>query len=211
MLGIAGLATTPIVLSEEFCTTEGANQYCDARIPSSSFTHIRSLNDQRQMYWCWAATLAMIFKWHGREISQENIVTQTFGSVINAPASPLVLINSVNRRYIDNHGREFSVESRSWGPEFGINQIDNNVIVQSLASENPMVVCNRTHMMVLTGVGYLRTLNGLRVMEAWVADPFLIGKVAHDLPSGFRYLPLPDMFPTSLGGNLRYVADVSVN
>jgi hypothetical protein len=184
-------------------------QNCDANIPSSAFQFVRTT--QRGMVWCWAATLEMIFRWHGQQISQEDIVLQTFGRLVDAPADPLTLLNAVSRRYETLTG-SFRVRSKVWSPDFGINQINNMDLIAALRANQPVVVCNASHM-VLIGMNYLQAPNGMvQVRQAWVADPLLRGSVtahmgASQLPAGFRYLLPAELVPMP-AGQLRFVADV---
>lgn len=182
--------------------------YCHVGIQSQDFRFVRA--DQRMMFWCWAATLQMIFDWHGYSISQDRIVAQTFGAVVNLPADPFVLINSVNRQYIDNFGDPFSVDSLVYSVDFGVAQIDNRDLVASLSAERPMVYCNNSHMMVLIGAGYW-DVGFPQVFSAWVADPWPGAQFAPDMGPGFRDLSQAEMVPVQRGGQLRFVAEVSVS
>jgi hypothetical protein len=219
LLALSAAAATPLWLSAgQSCAPEPDQwgnrfQNCDANIPSSQFKHVRSV--QRGMVWCWAATLEMIFRWHGKMISQEDIVLQTFGRLVDAPADPLTLLNAVSRSYRTRQGG-FHVHSKVWAPDFGIDQLNNLDLISALRANRPMVVCNASHMMVLIGVNYLQAPNGaIQVRQAWVADPFLMGSVTEHmgsarLPAGFRYLYPAELQPITMGGQLRFVADVRV-
>jgi len=217
------LSTVPVIAhrvasaatgTEKVCSPYGAGLNCDARIPTSQFSMVRAT--QQTLVWCWAATLEMIFRWHRRPISQVNIVTQTFGAPLNVPANPIVLINSVNRSYVDDGGRPFRVRARVWGPDYGANQIDNSTIIGSLTDNRPLVVCNMSHMMVLIGFQYLQQGAFIQPVNAWVADPFLVGSLPpapgqSPLPPGFRYLLTPEMVPVTMGGQLRFMADLDIS
>lgn len=206
----AHLALTGQALGELVCGSTPAGQSCDARILSSRFASVRAV--QRTLVWCWAATLEMIFRWHGRSISQESIVVQTFGTAAVVQANPIVLINAINRTYRDDSGAAFQVRARVWGPDYQMAQIDNGTLINSLSRDRPLVVCNMSHMMVLIGMNYLRYPNGMvEVRQAWVADPMLIGQVTNDLAPGFRYLQPAEMIPMTAGGQLRFAADLDVS
>ena len=179
---------------------------CDARIPTGQFRHILQPSGS---VWCWAAALAMIFEWHGRNVTQSSIVQQTFGSVVNAPADPITLINSVNRSYIDNSGNLFHVSSDLFSSIHGFNNVNNDDIIDDLRNDFPLVVCNLSHMMVLIGVSYLPGTS--MIDQAWVADPQLDHQVAPTLPRGFRYLYPPEMLPVPLGGQLAFLARIYIS
>lgn len=215
----AGVASLPLTLNaaygETVCEPKPYGSWCDSMIHSSKFSRVRAL--QQTMVWCWAATLEMIFRWHGRDISQRTIVEQTFGSPLNVPASPIVLAQSINRSYSDQNGKTFNVRSKIWSPDFGVQQINNHDIIKELHNERPMVVCNLTHMMVLVGVNYNRFGSGaVSVNQAWVVDPMLVGDVTSSmgnakLPPGFRYLMPAEITPVWSSGQLRFLATVTVS
>ena len=213
LLGLAafGIGMTPWrgAQAELNCSQIPGGRACDALIRTSRFANVRAV--QQTLVWCWAATLEMIFRWHGHPISQQSIVSQTFGAPVVTTANPLVLINAVNRAYRDDAGRPFQVSARVWGPDYGLAQIDNRTLVDSLSRERPLVVCNMSHMMALVGINFVQGSMGLQVRQAWVADPMLLGQVSPDLAAGFRYLLPAEIIPATQGGQLRFVADVSVS
>ncbi|WP_093236306.1 papain-like cysteine protease family protein [Sinorhizobium sp. NFACC03] len=185
---------------------------CDARIPSTQFRH---QGQPVNSVWCWAATISMICDWHGRTISQQDIVQQCFGGIVNAPADPFTLISSVNRSYVDVNGDSFSVGSQIWSVLHGLAQLNNFGIIQQLSLDKPLVVCNLSHMMVLVGVSYPR--GTYAITEAWVADPAFVGSVTQGIPGlaplapGFRYLYPAELVPVPLGGQLTFVAALDVS
>lgn len=205
--------TPRISCAEHACVPEGYGSSCDAKIPTKQFTRVTAI--QQRFFWCWAASLEMIFKWHRKDITQRDIVYQTFGSEIDAPADPFVLVNAVNRTFTDRSGGNFSVTSRIWSSDFLVAQIDNGTLIHRLTQEQPLVVCNSSHMMVLVGMNYFRRPDGgVFVREAWVADPMVPGSVTGHmgpkaLAPGFRYLHSSEMMPVPVG-QLRFVADLQV-
>jgi hypothetical protein len=215
-LGLSAALLPSDSRAEHVCVQRIVNniplQVCDARIPSKKFKHFT----QPLSYWCWAATLQMICFAHGYQISQPSIVRQTFGAVVNMPADPITLINSVNRDYVDDMGRSFSLNSNVWSQIHGLSNTNNAAAMQQLAAEKPLVVCNKSHMMVLIGMSYLIYPNGAQqVQSAWVADPMVTGVTPsgnlEQLAPGFRYLSIPEMVPVSVGGQLTFVAEVYVS
>ncbi|HYI31531.1 MAG TPA: papain-like cysteine protease family protein [Bradyrhizobium sp.] len=184
---------------------------CDARIPTKTFRHIQQ---EPNSVLCWAATIAMICGWHGRAVHHHNIVRQTFGGIVNAPADPITLINSVNRLYVDDQGKQFSLSSRVWSVLHGIANLDNAGIIQELSANRPLVVCNMSHMMVLVGVS--APAGTMNINQGWVADPAVNGVVTAGIPGlealapGFRYLFPAELTPAPMGGQLAFVAAVNV-
>jgi hypothetical protein len=200
-------------------SASGLPRWCDANILTSKFLHVQAI--QKEMYWCWAATLEMIFRWHGRNISQESIVMQTFGTYANLPANPYLLMKAIKRSYQDADGNSFYVSSKTWSADFGTNEINNRDIINNLTRDKPMIICNISHMMALVGVNFIEDMYGnITLNEGWVADPFIKGSVtdsfgAKRLPSGFRYLlNLPakkEFTAVQIGGEMRFLAEVNVS
>ena len=178
----------------------GAN-WCATGIDSKYFIRVASAQELGQ--WCWAATLSMIFAWHGRQVSQMSIVQQTYGAIVNMPAVPLALINSVNRDYFSDDGEEFSVSSEVWSVMFGQAGVNNQSMIDELRSGNPLVYCNTHHMMALIGVGFWEAPWGPNVWQALVADPW---------PSSgpFRQLSASEMTAYPMG-EMSFVATVHIS
>lgn len=183
---------------------------CDARIPTGSFPHI---SQPPISVLCWAATIAMICKWHHRQISMQNIVQQTFGAPVNAPANPVVLINSVDRTYVDDFNNSMTLQAKIWSVIHGQAMINNADVINELSNDRPLVICNASHMMVLVGVSY--SPGTVNINQAWVADPAFSGSVTHGIPGlpplapGFRYL-YPAEFTAPPLGQLTFVAAIDV-
>lgn len=192
------------------CGYENLPQYiCDVGVKSAKFRRVGAY--QETMVWCWAAVLQMIFAWHGKYVSQTHLVTQTYGAAIPTTIDPLTLLRATNRGYLDDHGRPFNVHSRIFAPDFGISNLSNCDIISSLRRERPLVICNRSHMMVLIGATYdqRQSCEGPNIRAAWVADPYPQPFWPADMGPGFRDLPPSDLVPPPYG-NLRFLADMRV-
>lgn len=212
--GAVTAGVSALARAEEVCNQVPAGRWCDAKIRTDKFASVHAI--QQTPVWCWAATLEMIFRWHGKFISQRSVVEQTFGRLISAPADLQTLLESGNRTYIDDNGRSFVAESKVWSADVGVAQIDNRSTIASLRAERPLVVCNLHHMMALVGVNYTEhSLGSIVVNEAWVADPMLRGSVTEGmgertLAPGFRYLNALEIIPMPVG-QLRFMADMQVS
>lgn len=206
-VGLASLAFRVPAQASQNCN----GVQCDSNIPTSQFPHVTQPPDSQ---WCWAATISMICQWYGHPISFPNIVQQTFGSLVNLPADPITLINSVNRSYVDDTGRPLTLNSAVWSVLNGVANVDNNMIIRELAANRPLVVCNMSHMMVLVGVSFPQGTS--QINQAWVADPAFSGPVTtgiqglQPLAPGFRYLFPTELIPAPMGGQLMFVAAVNV-
>lgn len=55
-----------------------------------------TMGRQRRSNWCWAADLQTILRFHGLEVTQEQIVTRAFGDLLDRPQSPAAIAATVN-------------------------------------------------------------------------------------------------------------------
>jgi hypothetical protein len=190
------------------CWSEG--DFCRANIRVDDFDYHEG---QEGFFWCWAATLSMIFRWHGKVVDQRSIVQQTFGAQVDYALDPLLLMRSVRRAYVDGNGNSFSVTSRIYSADFGLGEITNCDIISELANERPLVICNLSHMMVLIGVDYRPESHCTmpNIVSAWVADPHPYAEFSRDMGRGFRDLRNTEMLPVHQGGELRFMATVQVS
>lgn len=116
--------------------------------------------------WCWAACLEMVFRYYGYDLSQEEIVRQAWGEMVNLPASPRLLLDSLNRDWIDDRGRYFSV----YGDVFTANPV---TAANDLLENQPLIIGTMGHAMVLTALTYYTNIYGQgEVVEATVRDPW---------------------------------------
>ena len=142
-------------------------QTCHAGI-GSYVAHIaaRETGPQYQSQWCWAACIAMVFRYYGFRVSQARIVEETWGDIVNLPGSPAQILANLNRLWVDDRGRRFRVagDVRSANPL---------TAAQDLAADMPLVVGTQGHAMVLTSLTYLRNRFGAGdVKAAFVRDPW---------------------------------------
>jgi hypothetical protein len=195
---------------EECWVDDWNRQMCRANIRAGDFVHYQG---QEGYFWCWAATLSMIFGWHGRHVSQRSIVEQTFGASFDVALNPFLLMRAVRRDYLSDRGSRFRVSSRVYSADAGRMDINNCDIIRELSRERPLVVCNHTHMMVLIGVDYLRDMpcTAMNIANAWVADPHPLAPYARDMGPGFRDLTQGELVPAPLGGQLRFLSTIDVS
>src|SRR5258705_538448 len=108
---MGGLATTVLSYSvlasaEETCMplTPYISR-CTAGIRSEMFT-VGAFQQRSQ--WCWAASIEMVFAYHGHRVSQKRIVEETWGSAGNMPGQPEQILANLNRTWEDDRGKAFS-------------------------------------------------------------------------------------------------------
>ncbi|WP_146015740.1 MULTISPECIES: papain-like cysteine protease family protein [unclassified Pseudomonas] len=157
--------------------------------------------DQKMSQWCWAASIQMIFSYYGYYVSQAEIVLQAYGSIQNIPAlSGRVISQALARRWTDENGRQFRVRLRAaYDADAGVHAINNQLILQSLARELPLVFCNLSHAMVLTAASFQNTPMGPQIFNLGFMDPWP--------GNGIRGLNDPlELQTMHTGGHLRYLA-----
>lgn len=137
-------------------------QRCEAGIDSA----LAYIPAQDRSQWCWAASIAMVFGYYGHPVSQQDIVGNTWGSIVNMPAQPGQILANLNRPWIDDYGRPFGV----MGDVLSANPIS---AAQDLAQDMPLIIGTLGHAMVLTALVYDRAMNGNgEVVAAIVRDPW---------------------------------------
>ena len=130
-----------------------------------------------------------MFKCHGVNVSQYNIVQQTCRAIIPRTLGPFILIRNTHTVYHDDNGIPFHIESRIFSADFGIVEIDNNNIIYELEAGNPLIICNMSHIMVLIGLDYVpSTFASPQILSAWAADPVPHSFGAPDMGPEFRDL-----------------------
>lgn len=102
---------------------------------------------QQMPYWCWAASLSMIYGALGHSISQENVVLQNYHSLADAPGGDYVHFEQkLNRTYTDDSGQRFrSIATRINAPEEA---------AHALADDHPILYTTSDHATVQTKLVY---------------------------------------------------------
>lgn len=168
-------------------------QQCQAGINSAvaEFTAAQ-VGGQHLNEWCWAACIAMVFNYYGFPLPQEEIVRQTWGSIVNLPAYLGQIVADLNRPWIDIRGRPFGVAGDSYSA-------NPATAAQDLAQDMPLIITTMGHAMVLTGLTYIRDASGGgQVTSAIVRDPWP-GR-------GRRVLSAEEWFGTSMLVRIRLFA-----
>jgi len=193
LVPLAGIGFPKMAPARQDCSP----YFCASYIPLNQLEKIYAAQSQSQ--WCWAASISMIFAYSGHRVSQQRIVKEAYGSVVNMPGNYPAMLGSLNRGWTDDKGNNFSVSTSSlFAPDLGQTSLTNADLISELEDDNPILFCNLSHAMVLTAMKY--TPAG--VFEAWVMDPWP-GK-------GLRRLTTAEMVPVP-AGQLRFVATVSVS
>jgi hypothetical protein len=144
---------------------------CVSGLPSE-MVHVTAVQEASQ--WCWAACISMVFGYHGHPVSQQRIVSEAYGGIVNMPAQPWTMLAVMNRPWLDDLGYAFTSLS-SPGTTSAVSA------AQDLAANLPLIVGTLGHAVVLTaleyGAYYLPTplgpqLGPVNVTNAIVRDPW---------------------------------------
>jgi ABC-type bacteriocin/lantibiotic exporter with double-glycine peptidase domain len=136
-------------------------QQCRAGIDSNVALAIA--RRQQNSQWCWAACIQMIFAYYGHDVSQKQIVQETWGGVVNMPASDQQILMDLNRTW--SSGADIFSTTAS--------PVDAASASWELSNNAPLIICTSGHAMVLTALDYLRDANGNgNVINAIVRDPW---------------------------------------
>lgn len=150
----SGMACSPIV--------PPGIQECMVGLESS----IAPVAVQQSSEWCWAACISGVFGYYGHDISQQDIVQQTWGEIVNLPAQPQQIIADLNRSWVDGDGNAFSVT----GDVYSANAL---TAAQDLKQDMPLIIGALGHAMILTGIQWVRDIYGReQIMAAIVRDPW---------------------------------------
>ena len=204
-LGTIGVLSSPIrsASASQNCWPGPYGNVCRSEVNFTTFA-AQAYDDQDQSQWCWAACVSMIFGYYGYTVSQERIVEEVYGARVNLPAMTGSTISQmVHRDWIDDDGQEFSSEITGlYDAMAGRAMINNNMIINELASERPMIIGARTHAMVLTAIEYIQTYTGPNVTAAGVFDPW---------PGiGAPGLAPDELVPVHLNGSILYMVSMRV-
>jgi hypothetical protein len=184
------------------CASDSPPTRCTARLPLSE---VKAIQDtQHQSEWCWAASVQMIFAYHGLKVSQSRIVEETFGKIANIPAATPALMSALNRDWTSDAGKRFtSSVDELYSVDLRSDSLNNYDAIQLLVKDKPLLYCNLSHAMVLSEISF-RAVAGEtpKVTAVRVIDPWP-GK-------GLRSLSLQEMVGAHAGGQMRLVASIDV-
>ena len=140
-------------------------QQCEAGI-DSRIASVTVNAEQHLSQWCWAACIEMVFRYYGFHVPQARIVSETWGGIVNLPGRPDQIMANLNRPWVDERGRRFSVA----GDVYTANPM---TAAQDLAANMPLIIGTGGHAMVLTSLAYDRDWYGGGVVtSAVVRDPW---------------------------------------
>ncbi|MEW9836970.1 papain-like cysteine protease family protein [Mesorhizobium marinum] len=202
---LSGLRAASALNACPYSTPPGG---CSALIDPQRFLRDNISQRQRQSQWCWAACVSMICNWHNHPISQDSIVNRVYGGLVNMPGDDRVLTSTLNSQWTDDAGVSFSISARTFSPMLGTNNVSNQLVVDDLTRDRPLLVGARSHATVLARVDYQPTQSGQpQIFQAHVIDPWPGAAAA---PYYARFLAPDELVPATLGGSLRFLASIRI-
>lgn len=202
-VGVTTLASGCDWLDDPFAPTEPIIEPVRVGIEYSRVAQQAAV--QQCPMWCWAAAASMIFGFHGRAVTQAQIVTRAYGAPVCAPAvSTSVMGRALSGQYVDASGRAFTSQVTAAYDFFnGFNTLSNAAIVQLLAAGRPLLYANRSHAMVVYELMYTGSAVAPNIMAVNVIDPW---------PTNARVRPLSqsEMTAASVNGEMTFLAAVTV-
>lgn len=122
--------------------------------------------DQRNTQWCWAACIGMVFLYYGLNVSQETLVEQTWGGLVDDTGTPQQILMNLNHPWMDLRGNGFYVTGDSYSA-------NHTTAAEDLSNDMPLIISTMGHAMVLTSLRHLPDQYGRGdVIDAIVLDPW---------------------------------------
>jgi hypothetical protein len=145
---------------------------CLAGFPVLSFV-VANYDTQHQTEWCWAASLQMALTALGHKVSQATIVTQAYGAPVNWPAQVETIDDVVGKLTQDDAGNSISVTVTDLADPDASTQVHN--IEEAFQRGHPLLLGLPTHVVVLSGFGFIYTNPGYIYVNGRVEDPWPAG------------------------------------
>lgn len=164
-LAVAGVSRAG--KTAQICTLSDGTRWCRSRLYAQM--HAQTTQRQNRAQWCWAASLSMIFGYYGHPTSQERIVEEVWGRIVDVPRHVDDVMRDINRSWVDNRGRRF----RASGQRLTLHHIElPKLAAQALAENRPLIVGTLGHATVLTEMRWSIDADGqLFVSDLIVSDP----------------------------------------
>lgn len=148
-------------------------QACIAELDFRQFQE-EAASTQSKSEWCWAASISMVFAFHGHPVEQERIVREVYGTTVNLPVlAGAVIAAQINRRWVDDNGETFRSRLRAaFDAQAGVIAVNNAAIVTAILKGWPVIVGTAGHAVVLTSVVYQVLADQVNIIGAGVFDPW---------------------------------------
>ena len=157
-------------------------------IPNAKMNYYASYQQKPQ--WCWAASIQMVLKYYGVNLSQKQIVRRTYGQTNGElpdwAASIETIHKNLNHKGVDLDGRHYIVNA-----QVGMGAPDPMLLISELSHKRPIVIGYHAdiggHVVLITAVSYYESNRGPIIRTIVVRDPspdtenhFMEGRVEFD-------------------------------
>jgi hypothetical protein len=155
-------------------------QYPYVGIKIKDFKVLASYDKQQNTKWCWAACVQMVLNYYNVFITQQKIVNNCFGKVVNRAADDKVMFKALNGWNTDVAGTMVKVSSNAYPATI-------KEISSFLKSQRPLIVGlsqgagNVGHAYVLIGMYYRKNTDNpeekpysLILVDPWPGNPSIV-------------------------------------
>ena len=126
---------------------------------------------QKESFWCWAACIEMVLKYHGMDVSQESMVQKIYGSLVDKTGDPMQILQALTGTGPNAQGGTSQVYAEGYT---GLYQY----FIQDLINGYPLIVglnygTEIGHAVVLTAVSFTTDVFGQYYpMSVVIRDPW---------------------------------------
>jgi hypothetical protein len=158
------------------CAVESTRAQTYVGVASGAFQN--SYSEQDRDEWCWAASLQMIYSYHGLNVPQSEIVRRSYGvqdasgTLPNWAGSFQLITANLNGQGVDDNGTAYTVKS-----SLGFGAPPPQVLVHELSQQRPLLLAYRPsptggHAVVVTGASYIGSQSAPTITSIIVRDPW---------------------------------------
>jgi uncharacterized membrane protein YgcG len=228
LLGAGLLSICVLGSFHQAALAQSRNTVCNVFDAAGDLDCITSINvqqfatlayqNQEATEWCWAASISMIFAFYGHPVPQSEIVSSTFGQLINQGGQPSQIFAALNGAWTDDNNVMFtSTVTGLYDFLDNIDTISYTDIGSALNQNQPVLIGtinpdgSGAHATVLSSLEYLVPYGG--VIEVLPDGSNIVNAVVFDpwpTSGGLHTIPWPQFEPAGLGGNLFFSAIASV-
>jgi hypothetical protein len=157
---------------------------CEERVSRNIEENAITLDElstvQEESYWCWAASVEMLFSHYGYRLPQRDIVRQVWKEELNRPVLEGRMKRLLNKTWTDADGKRLKVDGtffhRSGSLEWNLDMVKK--ASEEIRKDHPLLIGTMNHMMVLVGMTYVEVANAYsgdrkiyEVLSAQAIDP----------------------------------------
>lgn len=137
--------------------------------------NFEKLSSQEKSQWCWAACISNVFKVHGYDVPQGDIVSKAYGGLDDLPSFGGGMITwNFSKTWTDRGGQKFSTKVEAlYDADGNVYQLDNTDVIQAMTANQPLVVGTAGHAVVQTEFEWIGTKDRFdHVKSVTVFDPW---------------------------------------